>query len=78
MHGFLPVNDLPWFFQMPGGAIEYLGYKAVNGEKPVLHVGSFTILPNKGDTEEWAELINSWMDKYGKLSLLGDSWHKVQ
>lgn len=76
MQGFLPVYDLPWFFQMPCGAIEYLGYKVVNGEKPVLHVASFTILPNKSDTEEWADVMNSWMGKYKMLSLSGSSWYK--
>ena len=76
MHGFLPVNDLPWFFQMPGGAVEYLGYKAVNGEQPALHVASFTVLPNKSDTEEWAEVMNSWMEKYKMPSLSGSSWYK--
>lgn len=69
---------MPWFFNMPAGAIEYLGDRAIAGKCPTLAVASFTIIPNKSEAEKWSELINSWMDKYGKFSLSGDSWYKGQ
>lgn len=78
LQGFLPVYDMPWFFNMPASAIERLGDRAIAGKYPTLSVASFTIIPNKSEAEKWSELINSWMDKYGKLSLSGDSWYKVQ
>ena len=64
LQSFLPVNNLPWFFQMPSGTIEYLGDRAVAGEKPVLSVASYSIYPDSRVTKSCVEVINSWSAEY--------------
>ena len=64
LQSFLPVDHLPWFFQMPSGTIEYLGDRAVAGEKPVLSVASYSIYPDSGVAKSCVEVINSWVAEY--------------
>lgn len=61
---FLPVDNLPWFFQMPSGTIKYLGDSAVSGDEPVLSVASYTIYPDSRVTASCVEAINSWVEEY--------------